>query len=75
MSHDRSEFRNVLTRALIANTNNFYGAENWDSERFGAYEPAPRAAVDTEPDRLLSPIAHAIDKLAGLNRPCFSRLS
>jgi FkbM family methyltransferase len=64
MRREPSEFRQLLTRALIASTHNFHGPENWDPDRFGAYQAPARDVVDVDPEQLLSSIEHAIDGLS-----------
>jgi FkbM family methyltransferase len=66
MPRERSEFRTILARILVAATHNSYGAENWDADRFGPYQPPARDFAGADPDQLVSPIAHAIDDLAWL---------
>jgi FkbM family methyltransferase len=60
------EFRNALTRAVLANANNAYGPENWDADRFGPYRGPPETPAPVEPDRLLASIEPPIDNLASV---------
>jgi hypothetical protein len=35
--HDETEFRSRLLDEIIADLPRYYGRDNWDAERFGAY--------------------------------------
>lgn len=45
MNTSRSDFVANLTQELVASANNWYGAENWDSARFGPYPSSFKSSL------------------------------
>ena len=54
MNAGESEFQTALIQELIINTNNWFGAENWDQERFGPYKFSFKGSALSTLNRLFS---------------------
>ena len=54
MNTSRSEFMVALMQELVVNSNNWYGSENWDHERFGSYKGSFKGATLNKLNKLLS---------------------
>src|SRR5260370_178879 len=54
MTSDSPKFLVALMRELVANINNWYGRDNYDSDRFGPYKVSFRDRMITRINGLLS---------------------
>ena len=51
-STSRSKFVIALMQELMTGMNNWYGSENWDQERFGAYKSSFKREAITKLNEL-----------------------
>jgi FkbM family methyltransferase len=74
MSKNNSTFLIALIQELMKNMNNWYGAENWDSEFFGGYETTHKSAMVSKINELFSgsfsilPVTHDQDVIQNISR-------
>lgn len=53
MSIDKSEFSIALMQELMLSSNNWFGADNWDFDRFGEYKTSTKSWLITVANKLL----------------------